>query len=111
MESSEQKKQPLVIKGAIKYTLTEAENGDWNISYESSIENDIVCLSAAQNITQTITNGLRGMVKFEKTTRSKKSLKVLIDKGVAASFGLKMIVDYMQPLYSEYRKKLNEKNS
>lgn len=111
MEKKESaKKEPIKIEGSIKYILTESEDGDWNIQYESSIENDIVCLAAAENISNTITEGLRPMVKLEKTTRDKKRLKGLIEKGTAARFGLKMLIDYMQPIYRSYRDKTQNKD-
>src|ERR1700748_442283 len=91
-----------VHKGNIEYTLTQ-ENGEWSIEFESTIENDIAALSIAQYLSENIVAGLSIEKKQLTSVKQKRHLSAIITKGAAARFGLKLMIDYMQPLSYEFQ--------
>lgn len=103
-----QEKQKYKYEGEVKYTITEDDSGNWDIVYESTIENEIAVLSIAQELTETIIGGLLLEKKCASTTKEKKHLQILIEKASAARFGTKMMIDYMLPLYMDFKAKLEK---
>lgn len=91
--------------GEIKYTITENDKREWDLKYESTLENDLAALCIAQDLSESMVAGISLNKQKANTTKEKRYLKALLDKVASASFGLKMMIDYMQPFYIEFKKK------
>jgi len=103
--------EPIRTKGAIGYEIIEYPDGSWQIEYdESSIENDLAALTISEHLCTVITNGLMIAKKQATNTKEERHIQNILTKGRAARFGLKMLIDYMQPLYREFKKKQEEKS-
>lgn len=98
-------KQKFNHTGEIKYSITENDKGEWDIKYESTLENDMAALCIAQDLSESMVAGISLNKISAGTTRERKHLKVLLDKVAAARFGLKLMVDYMQPFYLKFKEK------
>jgi len=103
------------IEGSIKYTIKEFDNGGWEVEYESSTDNDLAVIAIAQDLTEIIVAQLSVNKSQTDSKIIRKHLNKIIGKGVSARTGLKALADYLQPLFSEYKKSLakeqaNEEN-
>jgi len=103
--------EPIRTKGAIGYEIIEYPDGSWQIDYESSVDNDLATLAIAQDLSTVITNGLMIAKKQATNTKEERHIQNILTKGRAARFGLKMLIDYMQPLYREFKKQQEEKEN
>jgi pheromone shutdown protein TraB len=132
-EAIAEAKEPTITVGHIDYRIIENADGSWQVEYESSAENDLAAMAITQHLSEVIVANLvvnRGNIDKLKrypenatikqkshvdslATKQKRHIDAIITKGKAARFGLKMLIDYMQPLYAEFKKKReagNEKN-
>lgn len=108
-EPKEIPQEPTRTKGAINYELIEYPDGRWQIDYESTTENDLASMAIAQDLSTVITNGLMIAKKQANNTKEERHIENLLTKGRAARFGLKMLIDYMQPLYKQYKEEIEKK--
>lgn len=92
------------IKGSIPYTIN-IDGDKWDISYTSSIDNDIAALSISQMLLENFCIELkqqRSTTKF----KIKKALGEQLEKCLAAQKGLKIMTDFILPSYETYMDKL-----
>jgi hypothetical protein len=103
-------KEPTITVGHIDYRIIENADGSWQVEYESSAENDLAAMAITQHLSEVIVANLVVNRKNITDTKQKRHIDAIITKGKAARFGLKMLIDYMQPLYAEFKKKQQDSN-
>lgn len=91
------------IRGQIDYELSVDENNDWTITYEANIDNEIAAVAMAKHVIESVCSGISAQIKDEKDTRTKKHLKAILEKGMAAHFGSGLILEYMQAIYIDFK--------
>ena len=91
------------IRGQIDYELSVDENNDWTITYEANVDNEIAAVAMAKHVIESVCSGISAQIKDETHTRTKKHLKAILDKGMAAHFGSGLILEYMQAVYIDFK--------
>jgi hypothetical protein len=97
-------KNKLKIRGQIDYSLIIDENDEWLITFEGNSDNELAAVAITQHVLETVCAGLSAQLKDVKDTRYKRHLKAILDKGMAAHFGGKLILEYMQNIYLDFKK-------
>jgi hypothetical protein len=97
-------KNKLKIRGQIDYSLIIDENDEWLITFESNADNDIAAVAMTQHIMETVCSGLSAEIKNVDNVKYKRHLKAILEKGMAAHFGGKLILEYMQNIYLDFKK-------
>ncbi len=91
------------IRGQIDYELAVDENNDWTITYEANIDNEIAAVAMAKHVIESVCSGISAQIKDENHTKTKKHLKAILEKGMAAHFGSGLILEYMQAIYVDFK--------
>lgn len=99
------------IKGQIEYTLMKHENGDWEVHYERTVENEMVAISIAQQVVEHSLAADKVMMKTLKG-KDKKSIQKQSEKFTQARFGLMLLCDRIFSGYEDYKanQKRHEEN-
>ena len=99
------------IRGQIDYELSVDENNDWTITYEANVDNEIAAVAMAKHVIESVCSGISAQIKDETHTRTKKHLKAILDKGMAAHFGSGLILEYMQAIYVDFKNNEEKSNT
>ena len=99
----ETKQEVVKTEGSIKYTIIQQIDGRIDINVETSLENNMVCLMMANSISGKIVEELRVKKTNTKNPKLKKHLEATIKKGSEAKFGLKMLSEYVQSVYRNFK--------
>jgi len=91
------------IRGQIDYEISVDENNDWTITYEANVDNEIAAVAMAKHVIESVCSGLSAQIKDENHTKTKKHLKAILEKGMAAHFGSGLILEYMQAVYVDFK--------
>ncbi len=97
-------KNKLKIRGQIDYSLIIDENDEWLITFEGNADNELAAVAITQHVLETVCAGISTEMKGAKDVRYKRHLKAILEKGMAAHFGGKLILEYMQNIYIDFKK-------
>ena len=93
------------ITGNVPYEVAVDENGNWDLDYISSTENDLAILAISQYVLENIIKSL----KFDKENSKgahRKQISELLGRASDAKFGIKELLNHMQAPYLSYQEKL-----
>lgn len=91
------------IKGQINYEILVDEDNNWDLTYDSTSQNDLATIAISQFILEEICVGL-SLEKKKAKGEVLRHTKVLLDKGINAKFGTALILEYMKTIYVEVSK-------
>lgn len=99
------------IRGQIDYELSVDDKGEWSITYEGNVDNDIAAVAITQSVLEAVCSGISAQSKDTQDTRTKKHLKAILEKGMAAHFGGNLILEYMQSIYLDFKAHQEKSNA
>lgn len=89
------------VKGSIGYTLKQFPNGDWELDYERSIENEMAAMSIAQYIMEHAVATARLGKKKEKG-KLKQLISKHLEKYIQAQMGIRILADNIFSAYDSF---------
>lgn len=99
------------ITGSIDYKIEIHENGDFEIEYQRTVENEMAALSASQHIIEHSIAAIT-VQKREAKGKLKKALSTQLEKLTQARMGVAMLADMIYTGYENYieRKEQHERD-
>ena len=98
------------IEGTIHFSLKN-ENGEWNLVYTQSSENDLAVLAISQQLMEYSEAYFEDAIKDQSiSTDNKKFFKGRLEKCRAAKFGINLQLEYLVSVFDEFKKFTEDNN-